>query len=87
MLISNSFVLHHRWDGSGERTKQAFVALRQAGEVERQCVATHRDCVDSVARPYLAALLQESQRVWQLASREYTSSLRDHIAMLLPAPS
>jgi len=82
MLDGHSFVPHYPWDDSAERASLAFSELRRASAVERECFASYWACRDRLERQDLSKLLQESQRVWQLASREYMAALSVHIVGL-----
>jgi hypothetical protein len=82
MLDRTTFVFRYPWDDSAKRMARAFVELRRASVVKRDCFASFSASRDAVLRRDLAEVLQGEQRVWQLASREYTAALAAHITIL-----
>jgi hypothetical protein len=79
-MLVESLVSSYPWRESANRANLAFIELRRASAVQRECFGLYWACRDDVLRTNLSARLEESQRAWQLASQEYTAALGAHVA-------
>jgi hypothetical protein len=84
MLYGDYVVPHYPWHDPAERANSAYAELRRVSAVERQCFSSFCDSQNIQDRDDRAQPLTEAQRVWYLASREYTAALSAYVAALAP---